>query len=705
MTQQISGYRIKVANLTTVQVEKWDSNHVSQGQPSGKLRYKTNKNALAPLLEAQRNYENNPKTVQKLGEMLFEVLFDDTLRNDFVLFHNQVVQIQKQILRIELDIDEQSLPEIAALPWEFMRVPQSAGIGIILLGTVPDVSLSRRRAQWIAAQPIQLGVGEKLRIALVVSAPNNVGPVDYAKLEENLKALVTNFPEKLELLPVSQGNPEAINEVLGKKPHILHFVGHGRAKNDEDEEVEELALTDPDLGDAIWVGADFISELLNAHKPALVMLQACDSGTLSRKQPFFGVASRIVQQNIPVVVAMQYEVTNATANRFSRKFYEEILNGKPVDIAAQFGRRQISLGATLFNRRDFATPVIFMRVEDGNLFVNIPTEVKKSTIETKVLQRRLEGAMPKQSAVNRKTEIRAMIVLPNSPGLKEYLPDFTEAGDEIAKADVQKNSIPVEFPLSETKELQPTTVYMSLEAADFEIDNFMIDQLVYPENDSGVVTFFLTPKKAQKRAWVVIHVFKDEQRSQQLGSLGLNTEVKGEVELITDRSWQLQTSAKITEIRGFSGSEMVGFGGNIFAGNVDYVDLSVGESVKYSPINPWDFHPDPEGVPDGVIFDETQSSSPSAPTRRPKLKGSEIGALRGIILDAFTEDQLRLLLTLRLDIIYDQINQGSSYDIKVFNLITGYFEPKGETADLVLALLQERPNNQNLMSFYATHYQ
>jgi hypothetical protein len=346
-----------------------------------------------------------------------------------------------------------------------------------------------------------------------------------------------------------------------------------------------------------------------------------------------------------------------------------------------------------------------MRVEDGNLFVNIPTEVKKSTIETKVLQRRLEGAMPKQSAVNRKTEIRAMIVLPNSPGLKEYLPDFTEAGDEIAKADVQKNSIPVEFPLSETKELQPTTVYMSLEAADFEIDNFMIDQLVYPENDSGVVTFFLTPKKAQKRAWVVIHVFKDEQRSQQLGSLGLNTEVKGEVELITDRSWQLQTSAKITEIRGFSGSEMVGFGGNIFAGNVDYVDLSVGESVKYSPINPWDFHPDPEGVPDGVIFDETQSSSPSAPTRRPKLKGSEIGALRGIILDAFTEDQLRLLLTLRLDIIYDQINQGSSYDIKVFNLITGYFEPKGETADLVLALLQERPNNQNLMSFYATHYQ
>ena len=486
MIKQISGYRIKVANLTTVQVEKWDSNHASQGQPSGKLRYEEKKNDLVPLLEAQRNDKEDPKTVQKLGEMLFEVLFDDILRNDFVLFYNQVVQIQKQILRIELDIDEQSLSEIAALPWEFMRVPQSAGIGIILLGTVPAVSLSRRRAQWIPAQPIQLAAGEKLRIALVVSAPNNnnLGSVDYAKLEENLKELAIKFPEKVELLPISQGNPEAINEVLGKKPHILHFVGHGRAKNDEDEEVEELALTDPDLGDAIWVGADVISELLNTHKPALVMLQACDSGALSGKQPFFGVASRIVQQNIPVVVAMQYEVTNATANRFSRKFYEEILKGEPVDIAAQFGRRQISLGPTLFNRRDFATPVIFMRVEDGNLFVNIP--------------------------------------------------------------------------------------------------------ISSPEREVGN-------------------------------------------------------------------------------------------------------HP--------------QSSSPSPPTRRPALKGSEIGVLRGIILDSFTEDQLRLLLTLRLDITYDVIKQGSGYDIAVFNLITRHFEPQGETANLVLALLQERPNNQNLQSFYAAHYQ
>jgi len=48
---------------------------------------------------------------------------------------------------------------------------------------------------------------------------------------------------------------------------------------------------------------------------------------------------------------------------------------------------------------------------------------------------------------------------------------------------------------------------------------------------------------------------------------------------------------------------------------------------------------------------------------------------RGIILAAFTEDQLCLLLTICLDITYDAIKQGSGYDIAVFNLITGHYYP------------------------------
>ena len=98
------------------------------------------------------------------------------------------------------------------------------------------------------------------------------------------------------------------------------------------------------------------------------MLQACEGAMLSSSQAFVGLASRVVQQNIPVVVAMQYEVSNATASRFARRFYQQLAEDDPVDIAAQYGRRAIALGPTQYRKRDFATPVIFMRVPDGYLF-------------------------------------------------------------------------------------------------------------------------------------------------------------------------------------------------------------------------------------------------------------------------------------------------------------------------------------------------
>ncbi|NER27940.1 MAG: NACHT domain-containing protein, partial [Symploca sp. SIO1C4] len=113
---------------------------------------------------------------------------------------------------------------------------------------------------------------------------------------------------------------------------------------------------------------DYFSEMFNQHRPSVVMLQACEGGTLSASQAFVGVASSIVEQNIPVVVAMQYEVNNSTASRFARRFYQQLAEDNPVDIAAQNGRRAIFNGPTQDRKRDFATPVIFMRVKDGYLF-------------------------------------------------------------------------------------------------------------------------------------------------------------------------------------------------------------------------------------------------------------------------------------------------------------------------------------------------
>ncbi|NES00943.1 MAG: hypothetical protein F6J86_45480, partial [Symploca sp. SIO1B1] len=49
--------------------------------------------------------------------------------------------------------------------------------------------------------------------------------------------------------------------------------------------------------------------------------------------------------------------------------------GEPVDLAAQNGRRTIGL-ETQYRKRDFATPVVFMRVTDGYLFKRQGEEVE-----------------------------------------------------------------------------------------------------------------------------------------------------------------------------------------------------------------------------------------------------------------------------------------------------------------------------------------
>lgn len=363
-------YRIHIANRDLVKVNKLSPQRSSLGQPSGAFGYKddlkTEIDALVAEAQAKKLHDDQ---VTALGEALFNALFDPVLRQDFVGMYNQVVHGEGKLLRIELDVDEQSLPDVAALPWEFMRLPAAANLGTLWVGSAPDLIFSRRRSQWFVPNPIQLKAGEKLRIGLAVAAPADLNPVEYDKVVQGLEKLAANQPDQFELLPVvTAANPETLDALLARDPHVLHFIGHGQLVAEGDKVEGKIALVDDMLGDALWIDADFFADLLNTHRPGIVLLQACEGGMLSSSQAFVGVASRVVQQNIPVVVAMQYEVSNSTAVRFALRFYQEVAAGSPVDRAAQNGRRAVGLN-TQYKRRDFATPVLFMRVEDGHLFV------------------------------------------------------------------------------------------------------------------------------------------------------------------------------------------------------------------------------------------------------------------------------------------------------------------------------------------------
>jgi hypothetical protein len=102
--------------------------------------------------------------VEELGELLFNVLFDQGLRREFLDVY-QKAQQENAVLRLELDVDEHKLPEVAALPWEFMYLTPGKLHGALWLAAAPNMVFSRRRALWRIPGPIRLETGEPLRIA------------------------------------------------------------------------------------------------------------------------------------------------------------------------------------------------------------------------------------------------------------------------------------------------------------------------------------------------------------------------------------------------------------------------------------------------------------------------------------------------------------------------------------------------------------
>ncbi len=93
------------------------------------------------------------------------------------------------------------MPDVAALPWEFMRVPMP------IFGTLWVVcarfDFFSAAVAVACANPIQLARNEKLRIAVaVVCCPLNFWEVVYDKVDAFGKAGGKSMPDQIELLPV-----------------------------------------------------------------------------------------------------------------------------------------------------------------------------------------------------------------------------------------------------------------------------------------------------------------------------------------------------------------------------------------------------------------------------------------------------------------------------------------------------------------------
>ena len=324
----------------------------SQGDEHGALNLDINKIKLTlKLIELE---QTNKDLFKALGSELYQALFPNQIN---ARLHATIASAQEKKKSVRLRLIFES-PQLASLPWEFLY---DEGTNTFL-GNNTDTVLSRYIDVPLAKRDIKSAI-LPLKVLLVISSPNNLSKLD-ATGEENLirealkKQIDTN---KIELNVLTEATTSNIRQKLREKSYdVFHFIGHGEFK----ENRGHIFLVDEYGKSKSIDDENFANFFLGNNKLGLVILNCCKCGTISSNQAMKGTVSNLVRKGIPAAVAMQYTILDSTAKLFTSEFYKTIALGFPVDKAIQSTRNAISQDVGL-DKRDFGTPVLYMRAKDG----------------------------------------------------------------------------------------------------------------------------------------------------------------------------------------------------------------------------------------------------------------------------------------------------------------------------------------------------
>jgi hypothetical protein len=297
------------------------------------------------------------RRAKEFGGRLFDEVFKGAVGDAFIA-STALAASKGAGVRIRLRLGDG--PQLGDVPWEFLY-DESTNRFLCQAAETPVVRYLSTHADYepIAATP-------PLVVLAVVSSPREYAALDVdremSNLTEALRVLEDNRMVTLERL--ERATMKALRRRLSTSPcHIFHFIGHGGF----DQELGGVLVFEDEAGNGARVSAQTLAPLLHNHESLqLAVLNACEGARTGATDPFAGTAQALVQQSIPAVVAMQFEITDKAAVTFSSVFYEALARGRPVDVATTEGRMAVFVDDD--NAFEWATPVLYLNRGDGKIF-------------------------------------------------------------------------------------------------------------------------------------------------------------------------------------------------------------------------------------------------------------------------------------------------------------------------------------------------
>jgi hypothetical protein len=307
--------------------------------------------------------------VRRYGTELFDAVFSGHTRD---LYRDSFTLAQGEGKGLRLTLALTKTPELLHVPWEYLYDDPAFLSISTWTPVVRYLDLPRSRPPLPVTQP--------LRILAMVSSPSDVVSLDVGQERRNLEealaevtargAITIRWLEKATLRELQR-------ELRRGAYHVFHFIGHGGYDTSADDGV---LLLEDELGHSRRIsGMQLGTMLADETALRLAVLNSCEGARTSSDDPYAGVATSLIQREVPAVVAMQFEITDRAAIVFGGEFYAALADGYPVDSALAEARKAIFADQ---NDVEWGTPVLYMRVPDGRIFdVTAAPQIERSAPE------------------------------------------------------------------------------------------------------------------------------------------------------------------------------------------------------------------------------------------------------------------------------------------------------------------------------------
>jgi hypothetical protein len=321
--------------------------------------------------------------LKEFGGQLYDAVFQDELRDTL---SRSLSQTRAQGMGLRLRLRLTDVPALAGLPWEFLYdrrfnrfLAQSRHTPLVRYLDLPD-------------PPSPLTVDGPLRLLVMISNPRGWPPLEVEQEWDVLTgALAQSQAEGRVVVERMTANMSTLRQRLRREEfHVFHFVGHGYYRSDWGDGV--LVMEDAEGGPHQVTGEE-LGGLLNEYDATrLAVLNACEGAISDASDPFTGMAQSLIQQGLPAVVAMQFEITDEAATLFARELYGAIADGFRLEAALAEARGAIR---DVGNATEWGTPVLYSRAPDGRLFDLTP---RGRIIEERAVRESAPPALTPQGA-------------------------------------------------------------------------------------------------------------------------------------------------------------------------------------------------------------------------------------------------------------------------------------------------------------------